>query len=166
MTDPAPEMLFGPFVYDGEIRVHINESPELEQDQTVEELEEELARAKSDAAKAKIEIEQTIHALRPDGDAETSIPPFALWWQAHDESLNLDEALDKYVLEFDLIAETSTNEAERAAVARAKLKALNSSDIAFEGEDAEMLETYRMSLLLQTRGRNVSRPPEADSGTN
>ncbi len=112
----------------------------------------ELARARAELAEAQLEIDRYIHSLKPNADTESFVPSFGSWWmQSSQQSLNLEDALTKYISDYGLAKKAHSDEPNEVATARAKLKVLEESGINFKGKDAELLDVYKMSLRVEAR---------------
>lgn len=110
----------------------------------------ELARLKAKKWRLVIEMEKLIYEQRPDAKERPFVPPFGFWWMLlENNSLSLDDALEKFIDEFDLVQTQGTDGGRDAAVARAKLAALARSRLTPTGEEAEVLAMYKFSLMMQ-----------------
>ena len=88
----------------------------------------------------------TIHSLKPGSTEDDFIPPFSVWWKLQEDSDDFDGDLERYVTEFHLVSKEDPREPQSAAIARAKLKALDDCNLRFEGPAQEEVETYKMIL--------------------
>ena len=129
---------------------------------TRKDLDDELARLKAKKYRLEIEMEKLIYEQHPDAKERPFVPPFGPWWMLlENNTLNLDDALEKFIVEFDLVQIQGTDGGRDAAVVRAKLAALAGSRLTPTGEEAEVLAMYKFSLMMQTR---APLPPCPDYG--
>ena len=97
---------------------------------------EELAHARAKLAESELELEKYIYSLKPDSKPEEFVPPFSTWWGlAENQDLNLVDASERYVRNFDLYDKVYPDEPEEVTLFRSVLNVLESSDISFKDDN-------------------------------
>ena len=110
-------------------------------------LDEEIAQAQANLAQAQQEYEKTLHSLKPSSEHEKFVPSFLAWWGlSRNQELNLDEALDRYIREYDLLQPTKPDEPVSLSRTAAKLKVLEDPRVQLNPDAQADLEKYIFAL--------------------
>ena len=110
-------------------------------------LEEEIAQARENLAKARQELEESLHSLKPDSEREKFVPSFPTWLlYRENQELNLEEALDRYIQEYDLLRPTKPDEPVALSRTVARLKVLENSKGQFNPDVQADLDKYIFAL--------------------
>lgn len=118
-------------------------SDELEQNMDI--LKDEIEHKKNEIAAKEKEINDYINAMRPV-DQQHESPQFHMWIQELDENLNLDEALERYTSEYNLLRPSKIGEPTELTVARARIKILEESKDQFSPDVKVEIEKYLIAL--------------------
>jgi len=103
----------------------------------------EITKKRLELAEKGIEIEKFIHSIKPASESENFVPSFPAWLQLQEnEELNIEEALDIYIDEYELLQPTTTNEPIDLSKAAARLKVLNDSKDKFSPDVQADLDKY------------------------
>jgi predicted RNase H-like nuclease (RuvC/YqgF family) len=126
---------------------HRQKRRERELERELERNRHKLSMLKVRLAQKQYEIEQEIHSLKPASTRESFVPPFPTWLQMQqDEELHIEDALDRYIQEYDLLRPTQPSEPVELSRIVARLKILEISKDTFSSDVQEDLNKYIFAL--------------------
>lgn len=74
-------------------------------------IKKELDKKRAELTESKIRIEECIYSMEPGKNLEDFIPPFHLWCEYPEiQEMNIEDALDKYILKYNLLQPCEPNE--------------------------------------------------------
>jgi hypothetical protein len=98
-------------------------------------------------AEVGIQIEEYLHSLKPTLEKGEFVPSFPAWVQLQqNKELNIEEALDIYIDEFNLLPPTTTIEPADLLRISTRLRVLNESKDKFASEVQADLDRYIFAL--------------------